>query len=94
MSLYEYVVNSIVDEKDATSEYDDMMQATKDDELLSDSDKALIISIIASIKKDEQQHNTFLTVIKAILDDYKDAKKSVVEQRYVLVKLCDSEGIN
>lgn len=79
MSLYEYVVNSIVDEKDATSEYDDMMQATKDDELLNDADKALIISIIASIKKDEQQHNTFLTVIKAILDDYKDVRKSVEE---------------
>ena len=56
-----------------------MMQACKDDDSLSDSEKALILSTIASIKKDEETHQMFLGVIKAILDDYKDARKSVVE---------------
>ena len=76
MSFYELIANSIVDEKDATSEYDDMMQACKDDDSLTDSEKALMLSTIASIKKDEETHQMFLGVIKAILDDKREEKKS------------------
>ena len=76
MSFYELIANSIVDEKDATSEYDEMMQAWKDDESLTDSEKALMLSTIASIKSDEETHQMFLGVIKAILDDKREEKKS------------------
>lgn len=79
MSLYDLVVNSIVDEKEADSTYDDMLKATSEDKDLSDADKALIMLHITNIKNDEIWHNTVLHGIKAILDDYKDARKSVVE---------------
>lgn len=71
MDLYEFVTSSLKDEKDATSEYDEMLNLVSKDETLSDSEKSLISGSLFSIKEDERQHNVLLQIIKDVLDNKK-----------------------
>lgn len=71
MDLYEFVTSSLQDEKDATSEYDEMLDLVSNDETLSDSEKSLISGLLFSIKEDERKHNVLLHIIKDVLDNNK-----------------------
>ncbi len=68
MTLLEIVNNSISDETGADNVYERMINLVKNENGLSDTDKALIITILVKIETDEETHNLMLKVIRDILN--------------------------
>jgi len=77
MSLYEYIVDSLKDEKDADKKYDEMIELTASDSSLNKEEKKLISSIIETIRKDEKQHKVLLSDIKDVIDGKKVVNHNV-----------------
>ena len=67
MKLLDLVNNSIDDETNADSEYEDMMKLVESEEGLSDAEKALITGILFKIETDEETHQVLLKIIRDTL---------------------------
>lgn len=67
MTLLEIINNSISDETGADNEYEKMIDMVKNEESLSDTDKALISTMLIKIETDEETHNLMLKIIRDVL---------------------------
>lgn len=74
MSLLDMVNNSLKDEHVAGTSYEDMIAMVKNENGLSDEDKALISTMLVKIATDEDTHNLMLKVIRDVLtrDNHKE----------------------
>lgn len=71
MTLLELVNNSIDDEVGADNDYEKMIDLVKSEDSLSDSDKALISTMLIKIETDEETHNLMLKIIRDVLNNNK-----------------------
>lgn len=75
MSLLEQVENSIGNEVADDNKYDKMLDMVKDEDSLSDADKALISAMFVKISTDEDTHKLMLKIIRDVLvDSHRDEK--------------------
>lgn len=67
-TLLDFVKSSLEDEGEAKDKYEVMMELTKSDQELTESEKSLILGILFKIQTDEKTHDLLLEIIRGVLE--------------------------
>lgn len=67
MTLLNLVKDSISDETKADNKYEQMIDLVKSEGSLSDTEKALITTLLVKIEADEESHDLILKIIRDVL---------------------------
>lgn len=67
-TLLDFVKSSLEDEGEAKDKYEVMMELTKSDQELTESEKGLILGILFKIQTDEKTHDLLLEIIRGVLE--------------------------
>lgn len=67
-TLLDFVKSSLEDEGEAKDKYEVMMELTKSDQELTESEKSLVLGILFKIQTDEKTHDLLLEIIRGVLE--------------------------